>query len=67
VADRADVACYLLVQLAAAVRVLGPLVAPSAYLASVIASGALWSAAFALYFVRYWPILTRPRLDGKPG
>jgi uncharacterized protein involved in response to NO len=67
VADRAEVACYLLVQLAAAVRVLGPLVAPSAYLTSVIASGALWSAAFALYFVRYWPILTRPRLDGKPG
>jgi uncharacterized protein involved in response to NO len=65
VADRAEVACYLLVQLAAAVRVLGPLVAPSAYLASVIASGALWSAAFALYFVRYWPILTRPRLTAS--
>lgn len=66
-ADRAEVACYVLVQLAAAVRVLGPLVAPRAYVWSVAASGVLWSAAFALYFVRYWPILTRPRLDGKPG
>ena len=28
---------------------------------------ALWSAAFAIYAVRYWPVLTRPRLDGKPG
>ena len=25
----------------------------------------LWSAAFGLYAVRYWPVLTRPRLDGK--
>ena len=67
VADGAEVACYALVLLAAAVRVLGPVVAPTAYLASVVASGVLWSAAFALYFFRYWPILTRPRLDGKPG
>lgn len=67
VAGRAEFTCYVLVQLAAAVRVLGPIVAPSVYLASVITSGALWSAAFALYFVRYWPILARPRLDGRPG
>jgi len=67
VADRAEVACYALVLLAATVRVVGPLVAPEAYLGSVVVAGVLWSAAFALYFVRYWPILTRPRLDGKPG
>jgi hypothetical protein len=28
--------------------------------------GVLWSAGFALYAVRYWPVLTRPRLDGRP-
>jgi uncharacterized protein involved in response to NO len=67
VAERAEVACYALVLLAAAVRVVGPLVAPNAYVASVFVSGVLWSAAFALYFIRYWPILTRPRLDGRPG
>jgi uncharacterized protein involved in response to NO len=49
------------------VRVFGPLVVPDAHLPSVIASGVLWSAAFALYFSRYLPVLTRPRLDGKPG
>jgi len=27
----------------------------------------LWSAGFALYAARYFPVLTRPRLDGKPG
>jgi uncharacterized protein involved in response to NO len=30
-------------------------------------SGLLWSAAFGLYAIRYWPVLTRARLDGKPG
>lgn len=27
----------------------------------------LWSAAFILFFVYYWPVLTKPRVDGKPG
>ena len=48
-------------------RVFGGMLAPQAYLAMLIASGLCWSAAFALYAVRYWPVLTRPRLDGKPG
>jgi uncharacterized protein involved in response to NO len=67
VADRFEVACYGLVQLAALVRVGGALLLPSAYLATVAVSGALWSAAFATYFVRYWPVLTRARVDGRPG
>ena len=67
VAGRAEVATYVLVQLAALVRVAGPLVDPGAYRATVVASAALWSAAFALYALAYWPILTRPRVDGKPG
>ena len=67
VADRFEVACYALVQLAALARVAGGLALPGAYLQTVAMSGACWSAAFALYFVRYWPVLTRPRLDGKPG
>jgi uncharacterized protein involved in response to NO len=66
-ADGWEVACYVMVQLAAVVRVVLPLVYVEAYLASVVTSGTLWSAAFALYFVRYWPILTRARLDGRPG
>jgi uncharacterized protein involved in response to NO len=66
-ADRFDTGCFVLVQLAAVVRVLGGLLASSHYAATVVASGLLWSGAFALYAVRYWPILTRPRVDGKPG
>ncbi|MBK7473896.1 MAG: NnrS family protein, partial [Betaproteobacteria bacterium] len=62
VVDRFEVTCYVLVALAAAVRVFGGMLAPQAYLAMLIASGLCWSAAFALYAVRYWPVLTRPRL-----
>jgi uncharacterized protein involved in response to NO len=66
VADRYEAACYVLIMLAALIRVFGGLL-PSLHLPSIQLSGALWSAAFGLYAVRYWPILTRPRLDGKPG
>jgi uncharacterized protein involved in response to NO len=67
VADRREVACYGLVALAAAIRVFGGMALPNAYLLTIFAAGACWSAAFALYAVRYWPVLTRPRCDGKPG
>jgi len=66
-ADRWDVACYVLVLLAALLRVAVPLAAPQWLLEAILASGLLWSAGFGLYAVRYWPVLTRPRLDGKPG
>lgn len=66
-AGRAELAMFLLIQIAALVRVCGGLAIPDHYLASVQASGLLWCAAFALYAARYWPVLTRPRLDGRPG
>ena len=66
-ADRWEVACYLLILGAALVRVALPLAAPALYLFSVRASGLLWCAGFALYAIPYWPVLTRARLDGKPG
>lgn len=65
--DGFEVACYALVALAAAIRVFGGMWLPGAYLATVVVSGTCWSAAFALYAIRYWPVLTRNRLDGKPG
>lgn len=66
-ADQVDTACFLLILLAALVRILVPLVAPSQTIAAVLASAAFWTWGFGLYAVRYWPVLTRPRLDGKPG
>ena len=66
-ADAFDTTCYLAVHAAAAVRVLLPLLAPGAALAAIVVSALLWSAAFTLFTLRYWPVLTRARLDGKPG
>ena len=66
-ADRADVACYVLVLAAAVVRVAVPLAAPAATLHAVLGSAALWSAGFGLYALRYWPVLSRARVDGKAG
>jgi len=62
-----EIASYLLVLAAALTLVFLPLLLGGVYLASVLLSGLLWSAGFALYAVCYWPILTRPRLDGRPG
>jgi uncharacterized protein involved in response to NO len=67
VADRFETACYGLVQMAALVRVFGGIALPEFYRTTVVVSGFCWAAGFAIYAIRYWPILTRPRLDGKPG
>jgi uncharacterized protein involved in response to NO len=66
-ADRFDTTCYLLVALAALMRVAAPLVLPQQTLLAVQASALCWSAGFALYALRYWSVLTRARIDGKPG
>ena len=66
-ADRADTACYALVLAAALVRVGLPLLQPALLLPAVLGSALLWSAGFGLYTLRYWPVLTRARLDGRPG
>ncbi len=66
-ADPVDVACYALVLAAALVRVLVPLLVPTATSIAMLASAALWSAGFGLFALRYWPVLSRARVDGKPG
>jgi uncharacterized protein involved in response to NO len=64
-----ELACFLLVQCAAISRVAGSMLFTdaTAYRWSVILAGACWSAAFLLFTAGYWPIWSRPRLDGKPG
>lgn len=58
-ASRAEIAAYALVHLAAAARVFVPLVSPSLYAPALVVSGGLWATAFLIYFVVYWPVLTR--------
>jgi uncharacterized protein involved in response to NO len=66
-AGRAEIAMFALITAAAALRVLGVLAVPQAYVEWIAGSAACWSAAFACYFVAYAPYLIRPRMDGKPG
>ena len=62
-----EVASYTLIQLAALVRVFIPLLVPQWYFAAVVASGLLWAVAFVLFVLKFWPILLRPRIDGRSG
>jgi uncharacterized protein involved in response to NO len=64
-AGRVELACYVLIQLAAIVRVAGGWAAPQWYVATVLVSAACWSAGFALYAWRYLPIAMWPRVDGR--
>lgn len=37
------------------------------YTTGVLLSAVFWITAFVLFVVLYWPILSRPRADGRPG
>jgi uncharacterized protein involved in response to NO len=58
---------YILLGLAAVMRVFTPPLAPGVYWLSVMAAGTLWICAFAIFIVVYTPILLRPRIDGRQG
>jgi uncharacterized protein involved in response to NO len=65
VASRPIVAAYLLVTLAAVVRVVGPLLTSQYYAAVLGGAGVAWVAAFTLFVLVYAPILTTPRVHMK--
>ena len=33
----------------------------------MVVAGFCWIGVFLIYLVKYFPILTKPRADGKPG
>ena len=59
IAGKVEVSCYLLVAMAAVLRVFVPLLNPSLIREAVLVSAVLWSFGFALYAFRYWRILSR--------
>ncbi len=61
VASRPIAAAYLLVSLAALARTFGPTLAPNFYNELMLAAGAAWIAAFALFTLIFAPILLKPR------
>lgn len=58
---------FMLMQLAALTRVVGPIFLPSLYLEAMTSSAIFWSGAFVLYLILYCRFLWLPRPDGKPA
>ena len=58
---------FILLNVAAALRVFGPLLPFGAYTFWVHLAGGIWIICFLLFCRVYLPILSRPRIDGKPG
>jgi len=65
-ADGFDIACCVLLAVAAATRVFWPMLQPGYHVQSTLVSGALWVLAFVLFVVRHGPALVRARADGRP-
>lgn len=57
---------YIALALSAIVRVIAPLLtSPSSSL--YVVSAACWIFGYLAFVIIYWPILTKPRADGRPG
>lgn len=61
VVSRWTVLAYALVIAGAILRVFAP------HPHAMLLAGALWSVGYGVFSIVYWPILTRPRVDGLPG
>ncbi len=59
---------FALLAVAVVLRVLVPVLIPAvSHSVSYVASAGLWLFAYGLFTVIYLPILSRPRVDGRPG
>jgi len=67
VLPRGAVGSYLLVHVGAVARVLGALAPGAVQAPLLVIGGLLWAAAFGLFAILYWSILTLPRVDGQDG
>lgn len=62
------VAALVLINLATVTRVFLPVLAPNHFVSiGVGVASTLWALAFLCHFIAFWPILTSPRADDKPG
>jgi len=62
VASRSDMAAFLLLQLAAIIRVIASIAAPESYRSWIVASSLVWVMAFLVFVLRYLPMLSRSRV-----
>lgn len=60
-------AVFVAINIAAVVRVVGPLLAPTRYFEVLATATAFWTVAFVVFLATYAKVLTSPRVDGRPG
>lgn len=60
------VAAYVLVSVGTLLRVAAPVLS-EAQMALTHAGGTFWAVAWLLFVIVYFPVLTKPRADGRPG
>lgn len=65
--DPALIVAFIFILLAGLLRSLLPMLAPTLTNQAYHSSALAWVIAFGIYCWVYWPILTQPRLDGRPG
>jgi len=65
--SRLEVGAYVLVMVAALVRLAGALLPAAWYSMTLMLAASAWSLAFGLYLLKYTPWLLQSRLDGKDG
>ncbi|GAA0327700.1 NnrS family protein [Sphingomonas oligophenolica] len=65
VAGPMTIAVYILITLAAAIRVAAPIL-PISYMAAIHLAATAWIGAFVLFVIAYGPMLAMARPDGKP-
>ncbi|GHF91926.1 NnrS family protein [Thalassotalea marina] len=58
---------FMLMALAACSRVFLVMIVPQYSILLWWISATLWCGAFGIFTWAYWPILTQPRVDGRPG
>ncbi len=66
-ASRAMAVAFVLLNLGALFRALGPALVPAWWVLWVVLAGLCWIIAFAIFVAVYTPVLLRPRIDGQPG
>lgn len=67
VSSTAVTASFALLSIAAAIRVLVPIIDMGSYRMSLWVVGASWTAAFVIFALVHAPILAAPRADGRGG
>lgn len=58
---------FVIMLLAGVIRGFTVMIAPAYLAESYQVSGILWILAYGLFVIFYWSVLTKPRIDGRPG